>query len=602
VRRRFWREEPLVEIDDSEKLEAWLQGKPPEMSVAFAARAALRVLPIIWEMRSGHRGDFFAHFVPLIFRATGVAWAAAKYPAQATGFRNAVAAAHAAVDSVDASATAAAVDFVLAVVFAAAEAAGAADAVGASAATFAVAAARDAHAAYGTGPDFGLNLHRAAAPLWSAVSFDATRVEEGATASDIAELPLWPEGQPGRLPFLWMEVKAALHAAGQDWQVWTIWYDDRLDGRVRTKERELAYVRIEEDLWAQGPAIVNAEIKRRIEELEPPPPRKKEPTPSAIPEIPPQRPAALEPVWSNGKMVLPTRPARTDGDKRANAAALKALRAELVELADDVEAEPSNFDKRAAAYLRRIAERIPDRPPPQHELFRFAHAKEVLEGHGSTVNDQWPDHLAPRFHALTLFFDRTVRQFPGWKIFVQNAEENPLSAEQAAKVPAIVAAVTSALREEDAKQFIDPEIPEAVEELQQSSQPISPNDSAKPLVWEDLVESINNIVKEAIAAALEEQAKAKAESKPRAARAKAGKGIRDTAKEAATGYVDETQWSIVKEAKRLGKETGPAITRWAKRLAVSAAGAMGASSLAHTLSQTFPDKFGWLDKVIKHLF
>jgi hypothetical protein len=55
--------------------------------------------------------------------------------------------------------------------------------------------------------------------------------------------------------------------------VWTIWYDDRLAGYpFREEERELAYVGIDESLWAKGPAIVNAEIKRRIEELEPPPP------------------------------------------------------------------------------------------------------------------------------------------------------------------------------------------------------------------------------------------------------------------------------------------------------------------------------------------
>ena len=62
-------------------------------------------------------------------------------------------------------------------------------------------------------------------------------------------------------------MKTALLAAKQDWEVWTIWYDDRLVGRVRNEERELAYVRIEDALWKQGPAIVNAEIKRRIEEL-----------------------------------------------------------------------------------------------------------------------------------------------------------------------------------------------------------------------------------------------------------------------------------------------------------------------------------------------
>jgi hypothetical protein len=56
----------------------------------------------------------------------------------------------------------------------------------------------------------------------------------------------------------------ALLAAKQDWEVWTNWYEDRLESRVRAEERELAYVRIENDLWEKGPAIVNAEIKRRI--------------------------------------------------------------------------------------------------------------------------------------------------------------------------------------------------------------------------------------------------------------------------------------------------------------------------------------------------
>jgi 8-oxo-dGTP pyrophosphatase MutT (NUDIX family) len=108
------------------------------------------------------------------------------------------------------------------------------------------------------------------AAFWSAVSSDATLVDEGAAASDIAGSPLWPQGQPDQLRSLWQEVKATLLAAKQDWQVWTIWYDDRLAGRVRDEKRELTHVWIEESLWDQGPAVVNAEIKRLIEELEPP--------------------------------------------------------------------------------------------------------------------------------------------------------------------------------------------------------------------------------------------------------------------------------------------------------------------------------------------
>jgi hypothetical protein len=85
MRRRFWREGPLVEINSSEELEEWLRKQPREVSVAFATRAALRVLPILQDARCrGFIGDFFAGIVLPVFRATGVAWAAAKYPAQAT--------------------------------------------------------------------------------------------------------------------------------------------------------------------------------------------------------------------------------------------------------------------------------------------------------------------------------------------------------------------------------------------------------------------------------------------------------------------------------------------------------------------------------------
>ncbi len=64
---------------------------------------------------------------------------------------------------------------------------------------------------------------------------------------------------------MWRRLKKTLIAENQDWKVWTDWYDDQLDGRVQDEERELAYVRIENALWDQGPASVNAEIKRRIE-------------------------------------------------------------------------------------------------------------------------------------------------------------------------------------------------------------------------------------------------------------------------------------------------------------------------------------------------
>jgi hypothetical protein len=64
-------------------LEAWLRKRPREVSVAFAARAALRVLPSVWTARDeGFKGDFFTDIGLPVFRANAVAWVTARYPDQ----------------------------------------------------------------------------------------------------------------------------------------------------------------------------------------------------------------------------------------------------------------------------------------------------------------------------------------------------------------------------------------------------------------------------------------------------------------------------------------------------------------------------------------
>jgi hypothetical protein len=269
------------------------------VAVALAARAALRVLPVIWEAQGrGSKGNFFTDIVMPVFRANCVAWASAKYPAEGTSVLAYATAA------TEAATTAAAQvnDHVRNAVEAAAEVAGAVATIEVTLPiATAIAAAKTVgyavEAAYaGTGLsrgstlDFGTAFDAvtdADAVFWSAVSADTRREEEvGRSASDIAGLLLWPLHPNGPEPLmsLWHEMEAALLAEKQDWMVWTIWYRDRLAGYVREEERELAYVRIDDELWAQGPAIVNAEIKRRIEALEPPSP--------PIEAIPKQEPIA----------------------------------------------------------------------------------------------------------------------------------------------------------------------------------------------------------------------------------------------------------------------------------------------------------------------
>jgi len=244
MRGRFWREGPLAQINNREELEAWLLKHPREVAVAFAARAALRVLPIaweapiVWEARGpGFNGDLFADVVLPVFRATAVAGVTARYSGQQMPLLRANAAGAAAVAAASGFRAAAAI--VVTAATSAATAANSATLANAAAAAGrgADAAARAAYAAYGKGFSLGFNLDLSTAfraepvtaTFWSAVSIDATRVEKGAAASVIAGSPLWPQGQPDEVRSLWQEMKAALLAAKQAWDVWTDWYEARLE-------------------------------------------------------------------------------------------------------------------------------------------------------------------------------------------------------------------------------------------------------------------------------------------------------------------------------------------------------------------------------------
>ena len=251
-----------VRIESKDDLEKWLNVLPGEqrrqVAVAIACRAALRVVPVVETWLRGDEGRAIDIVLP-IFRAMAASWAVAVGPAGDAELRNAAHAAAAfaapalrATDTTDAADAA----------YSAADAAYSA----AYAAAYA-AAVYAAYAAYAA-------ARAAAADAWEAVKADVNAIVNGESVPEMVNTPLWPNGTPAWVQELWDSMKRRLLAREDEhWEVWTNWYDVRLDPSKAIpcysppiEELERKRVLLPDELWQQGPAAVNAEIKRLIEE------------------------------------------------------------------------------------------------------------------------------------------------------------------------------------------------------------------------------------------------------------------------------------------------------------------------------------------------
>ena len=84
----------------------------------------------------------------------------------------------------------------------------------------------------------------------------------------LVNAPLWVDGEPGWAEAKWSEM-LGLMPRGEDWDVWVRWYDERLQGSSRGEAYEFAFVDWPIEVWRQGPKVVNARIRQRLDNLSP---------------------------------------------------------------------------------------------------------------------------------------------------------------------------------------------------------------------------------------------------------------------------------------------------------------------------------------------
>jgi hypothetical protein len=248
----------MIDSSDSKATQLWLDMVRPEerrreVAVAMAARAALRVTPLLSARlnRRRARAAILRGLVLPSFRAVALAWAGAKYPARGDSIR--VPAAAASRGIADEAFPAA-----LAASHAAAAAATLRAATASGAYHSAAAAALDALGATNTA---------AAAVIGEVTDYDAAVIDSGSSGAELAGLALWANGTPEWAGEAWRALKSDLLAANEGWEVWADWYEARLAGDEANptyEALEIARATIVDDIWEEGAAVVNSEVKRLL--------------------------------------------------------------------------------------------------------------------------------------------------------------------------------------------------------------------------------------------------------------------------------------------------------------------------------------------------
>jgi hypothetical protein len=259
-------------IRDRFSLKQWLSTQERTVIVSIAARAAMRVLPLVVpEAREGSSLGYASHFLSSAFRGTAIARMAAKSEIPAESLRAALTG----IAGSTAFGAKAATESAAGAVRAALGGLDgelrdeAAKAVEDSVAAATIEAATALHSAEMRRLGYAANYRnpdtagaQASMLMWQEVGEDAESAERSGAGS-LVYSALWKQGAPDWASAAWNGLKAAL-PQDENWQVWIDWYDDRLRGKSGGEDYELVFASVPLDVWNQGAAAANAWIRDHL--------------------------------------------------------------------------------------------------------------------------------------------------------------------------------------------------------------------------------------------------------------------------------------------------------------------------------------------------
>jgi hypothetical protein len=242
---------PAPNFRDRNELEKWFNRIPPDIAGVIAARAVLRVIPILsLAFRGGKIDQPGRDSLLSVFYNVSVAWAYSRFANEKSKF----------IPNYRKIVVTSPSDVVTSIEHAA------------SAAFFSIASSTEnpnyyASSAVAESAKVAEFASKGDVLFRDNVLYDFGMFErEKANSAQLATRPLWYGGEPTWIYDRWADLRRALGATQENWNVWINWYDSRMIGIAGDKILELARTSIDSAILAQGPHIVNAHIKELIEE------------------------------------------------------------------------------------------------------------------------------------------------------------------------------------------------------------------------------------------------------------------------------------------------------------------------------------------------